>query len=79
MENGWFDEQDQLKITLGISFDDKLRSPDLDASLPTNNDGACPICYEELTTETEFALGCGHTFCKPCWAEHLATNVKASY
>ena len=75
MESRWFDESSKLEITLGISFDTSLSGPSLNASLSSNNNDMCLICGDDLTKESEFALGCGHTFCKLCWVDYLINKV----
>ena len=75
----WFTEQDSLKHRLGLEFDARISEshPDTTCSLPHMHGGYCPICYEELTEETGFALACGHTFCGECWKDYLTTKVQA--
>ena len=39
----WFDEEEALKYELGVVFDERLVAahPEINASLPSNNDGYC--------------------------------------
>lgn len=35
----------------------------------------CNVCLDEVSMGDTFALGCGHRYCKPCWADHLEVQV----
>ena len=39
--------------------------------------GYCLICYEELTDDNSFSLGCGHEFCRTCWTEFVTDRIKS--
>eukprot|EP00388_Colpodella_angusta_P001707 GDKJ01005224.1.p1 GENE.GDKJ01005224.1~~GDKJ01005224.1.p1 ORF type:complete len:508 (+),score=81.82 GDKJ01005224.1:15-1538(+) len=36
----------------------------------------CQICYEEVSAEGGWQLGCGHPFCERCWKTHLEVMVR---
>mmetsp|Transcript_2583 Transcript_2583/g.3958 ORF Transcript_2583/g.3958 Transcript_2583/m.3958 type:complete len:910 (-) Transcript_2583:84-2813(-) len=35
----------------------------------------CPVCDETLPADSFLQAGCGHFFCKECWARHLQNAV----
>lgn len=39
-----------------------------------DNDGECPICYENMEDETFVKLNCSHQFCKKCIKNCLSLN-----
>ena len=71
------EEQDKLKYSLGLEFDQNLVAdhPEMAASLPQNHGGYCPICYEEIDETNSAALSCQHTFCSGCWEDYLSTKI----
>ena len=55
MEEKWFDNQDQLKIKIGIIYDTGLSKqyPDIDERLAKNNQNMCNVMYMEFDAEDE--------------------------
>lgn len=52
MQEAWFDNEDKLKLQLGIEFDRKAflslpkdKQQVMSASLKENNGGCCLVCY----------------------------------
>jgi len=37
----------------------------------------CKICLDDVKAEETFALGCGHRYCKTCWADYLTVAVQS--
>lgn len=35
----------------------------------------CRICYDDADLNESFALGCEHTFCRPCYSEYLRMQI----
>jgi hypothetical protein len=43
--------------------------------LKTKEEGTCSVCFDEGAL---WGLGaCGHAFCRPCWADYVATEVQS--
>lgn len=70
--------EDEEKFQIGIEFDPTIseRLPhttySLKEVLESEEVPYCLICYNELSSDSEFALHCTHTFCKECWVENLS-------
>ena len=68
---------------MGLEYDKKLDAdPNINGSLPSNNESYCLICYEELESGpdgNEYSLKCKHTFRRTCWEENLALSVSKGY
>ena len=79
----WFDMEDEEKFEIGIEFDQTIseRLPhttySLKESLEAEDVAYCMICYNELSSDSEFALDCTHTFCKECWVENLSNQINS--
>jgi len=37
----------------------------------------CPICCEEKSSTSMFALPCNHFFCKQCWKDHTKNQIES--
>lgn len=54
LQNNWFDKEKQLKLQIGIEFDQSIpkRFAYVNASLHANNQGCCNICYSYFNAKT---------------------------
>ncbi len=45
------------------------------AASPSSASYTCPVCYDDFPLAETLSLGCGHRFCKSCFATYLVTAV----
>jgi hypothetical protein len=66
MSNKWMDNQDKLRLEIGLDYDEKLvkKYPDINQSRKENNGGYCSIMVCEFDDQdpemVPKSLKCGH-------------------
>ena len=66
------EERDALFDEAGLSS----RAPELEGASGSEGTFTCSICDDDVDVSNSIALGCGHRFCKECWAQSISVKMK---
>ena len=65
------EERDALLDETGLSF----RAAEVDDAPEAQGTFTCSICEDDIEVSNSIALGCGHRFCKECWAQAISIKM----
>jgi ariadne-1 len=75
LTDSYFSNPEKVRLTCGLDLYSSNLLSHLTGPNGLSGKFKCRICYDENDLSDSFSLGCGHPFCKSCFAEYLRNAI----